>query len=132
MQNQMEAADVSNFVDTATAISQIVTPYLPLLGIIVGGVIVGVFNIWNRKRNAVETRAPDVNEIWQQQIYQSRELDLERKWRRRLENFSHELVKVFRGYVARVQSGGSSDLTHHERLFHDQDPPTSEINVRSE
>lgn len=130
MRNQTEV--VNEFVDTATAINQLITPYLPLLGIILGGLIVGIFGIHNRRKGNVETRAPDVNEIWQQQIYQNHELDLERRWRRRLENFAHELVKVFRGYVARVQSGGSTELTYHERMFHDTDPPTSETNVKSE
>jgi hypothetical protein len=123
----MEQAN--DFIGTATQISALLTPYLPLVGIVVGGVIVGVFQVWNRRRGAVETKAPDVNEIWQQQIYQSHELDTERKWRRRLENFAHELVRVFRAYVNRVQSGGSTELTHHEKLFYDTDPPTSEINI---
>lgn len=115
---------------TANNISSIITPYLPLIGIVVGGIIVGAFGVWNRKRGATETRAPDVNEIWQQQIYQSHELDMERKWRRRLENYSHELKRVFVGYVRRVLAGGSTELTHHERVFYDSDPPTSEISIK--
>lgn len=127
MLHLMEQAN--DFIGTATQISAILTPYLPLAGIILGGLLVGAFQVWNRKRGAVETRAPDVNEIWQQQIYQNHELDMERRWRRRLENFSHELVRIFRAYVKRVQNGGSTDLTPHEKLFHDTDPPSGEINV---
>jgi hypothetical protein len=116
---------------TAETFSSIITPYLPLIGIIVGGIIVGGFGVWNRRRGATETRAPDVNEIWQQQIIQSHELDMERKWRRRLENYSHELKRVFIGYVRRVLAGGSTELTHHEKVFYDSDPPTSEINIKN-
>jgi hypothetical protein len=124
----METDNVS-FIGSALEISQLITPYVPVISVILGGMVVGAFGLWNRRRGAVETRAPDVNEIWQQQAYQSAELDMERKWRRRLENWSHELIDIFRGYVRRVQSGGSTDLTPHERMFYDSDPPTSEINI---
>lgn len=105
----------------------IVTPYLPLLGIILGGILVGVFNAHNRRKGNIETRAPDVNAIWTQQAYQSQELDKERKLRRRIENYAWELLDVFHGYVKRVMGGGSYELTHHEKLFFSSDPPTSEI-----
>lgn len=124
----MEQGD--EFLSAAEAVNLVITPYLPLIGIIVGGIILGIFNVWNRRRGAEETRAPDVNEIWQQQMIQSQELDTERKWRRRLENYSHELRRVFIGYVRRVLSGGSAELTHHEKVFYDSDPPTSEINIK--
>jgi hypothetical protein len=123
-------AQVNDFVEQANSITQVITPYLPLLGIIIGGVIVGGFGLWNRRKGNIETRAPDVNEIWQQQIYQSHELDAERKIRRRLENYVYELLRVFRAYVRRVQRGGSTELTNHERMFHDTDPPTSEIQTK--
>lgn len=110
-------------------ITQFITPYLPLLGTIFGGIVVGIFAVWNRKRGAIETRAPDVNEIWQQQAYQFRELDAERRLRMRIQRYADELIRVFRGYVRRVQTGGDLRLTHHERLFHDTDPPTSETPV---
>ena len=120
------------FLSQAQQVSTLVTPYLPLLGIIIGGIIVGIFAAHNRRKGNMEARSPDVNEIWIQQNLQSQELDKERKWRRRLENFSWELTRVFRNYVSRVQGGGSTDLTHHERLFHDTDPPSSEIKTKEE
>ena len=86
-----------------------ITPYLPLIT-----VAVGVFGVYNRKRGAVETRAPDVNEIWVQQEAQSRLLDEERKGRRRLEAMLGQLWSAFVGYVNRVQSGGSMQLTTRE------------------
>ena len=91
-----------------------ITPYLPLITVAIGGIIVGVFSVYNRKRGAIETRAPDVNEIWVQQEAQSRLLDEERKGRRRLESMLGQLWSTFVGYVNRVQSGGSMQLTTHE------------------
>lgn len=111
-------------------LTMLVTPYLPLLGTIVGGIVIGSFAIWNRKRGAVETRAPDVNEIWVQQQYQASELEKEIKLRRRLERYVDELLRVYRGYVRRVQTGGDIHMSNHERLFYDQDPPTNEINIK--
>lgn len=117
---------LSNLVAAVNPITETITPYLPLIGILFGSLVVGLFAVWNRKRGNMETRAPDVNEIWQQQAKESHDLDMERRWRRRLENFAFELARVFRGYVRRVQAGGSTDLTPHERMFHDTDPPTAE------
>jgi hypothetical protein len=60
----------------------VVTPYLPFAGTLLGAAVVGAFAIWNRKRGNVETRAPDVNEIWQKQAHDALELDREYRWRR--------------------------------------------------
>lgn len=106
-----------------------ITPYLPVLGIIAGGILVGAFGIYNRRKGNVETRAPDVNEIWQQQVVQGRELDLERKLRRKLEDWLYEFRKMFIAYVLRVQSGGSTNLTSHEAKFKDTEPVTMEMKI---
>lgn len=104
-------AQVADLQDSFTAL---ITPYLPLITIVAGGIVVGIFGIYNRKRGAVETRAPDVNAIWVQQENQSRLLDLERRARRRLESMLGQLWSAYVGYVNRVQSGGSMQLTTHE------------------
>jgi hypothetical protein len=114
------------------AFTEIITPYLPVLGVALGGLIVGIFAAYNRHKGNVETRAPDVNAIWQQQAYQNKELDHERKWRRRLENYAWDVIEIFRGYVKRVQSGGSTDLTHKEKTVITTDPPTAEIPIQKE
>lgn len=119
--------ELYNALAEVTDFTAIITPYLPLLGTILGGIVIGAFALWNRKRGAVETRAPDVNEIWQQQAYQAKELERERKMRGRLERYVDELLRVFRGYVSRVLAGGNTQLNAHERLFHDTDPPTSDV-----
>lgn len=91
-----------------------ITPYLPLITVTIGGIIVGVFSVYNRKRGDAEARAPDVNEIWVQQEAPSRLLDEERKGRRRLESMLGQLLCTFVGYVNRVPSGGSMQLTTRE------------------
>jgi hypothetical protein len=107
-------------------LSSLITPYLPVVGILLGSILVGVFAVWNRRHGAVETRAPDVNEIWKQQAEQSAQLDLERKLRRKLEDYARDLLRTYRSYVWRVRGGGSIELTSHERRFFDIDPPTGE------
>lgn len=97
-----------------------ITPYLPFLGVILGGLIVGAFAIWNRRRGAVETRAPDVNEMWVQ-------TEKDRRIRRLFEDLFYTLLTVFRSYVRRVQSGGSTDLTPTEQAVHDREPRPEEI-----
>lgn len=118
------------FIANVNEFTLILTPYLPLIGTIIGGIVIGAFAVWNRKRGAVETRAPDVNEIWMQQQYQAAELEKEIKLRRRIERWGDEVLRVYRGYVRRVQTGGDIKMTNHERLMYDQDPPSSEINVK--
>lgn len=107
-----------------------ITPWLPVVVIAVGSILVGLFNAHNRRKGNVETRAPDVNEIWSQQAAQSMELDNERKLRRRIENYAWELMDVWKHYVHRVQRGGSVDLTPHESLFYNSEPPTAEIKTK--
>jgi len=103
--------------------SQFLTPYLPLVGVLAGAIVVGLFNAHNRRKGNVETRAPDVNEMWQQERMLAKELDLERKLRRKFENFSWFVLNTFRYYVDRVLSGGPRELTHNEKTVYDNDPP---------
>lgn len=100
--------------DVQDSFTAFITPYLPLIITIIGGLIVGGFGIWNRRHGNIETRAPDVNEIWQQQAAEAKELDLERRLRRRLEDLLRELVRVFWLYTGRVQGGGSKELNTQE------------------
>jgi hypothetical protein len=116
--------------DSAPNVTELITPYLPLLGTLVGATVVGIFALWNRKRGSLETRAPDVNEIWQQQATQSRDLDIERKLRRMLEDLLSDLRKAFRMYVDRVQGGGSLELTDREkRLLNKPTPTPDHVNL---
>lgn len=117
--NAGETFDVTGFI----------TPYLPLLGIIAGAVLMGIFGVYNRAKGNVETRAPDVNEIWVQQKMQSEALDNERKMRRKLEDWLYGFRRMFILYVQRVQSGGNTDLTANERKYYDTEPTTVEMKV---
>lgn len=99
---------------TELTLTEQLTPYLPLIGTIFGGIVVGAFAAWNRKRGNVETKAPSVAEIW------AREERLTRRngW---LSNAVYRLQSAFRRYVARVQSGGPTDLTSVEQELLDLD-----------
>lgn len=119
MQYHQASADVAHSVVTA------VTPFLPLLGIFIGALLAGGFAVWNRRRGAVETRAPDVNEIWTRQAEDQKMLDAERRLRRRLEDFAREVLRAFLSYVHRVQAGGSVELTTYEQKILNAEVPTS-------
>jgi hypothetical protein len=112
--------------------SQFLTPYLPLIGVIAGAIVVGVFNAHNRRKGNVETRAPDVNEMWQQERLLAKELDAERKIRRKFENFSWLVLQTFRSYVNRILAGGTKELTYSEQSVYDTDPPTSTQGVATQ
>jgi hypothetical protein len=116
-----------NLFGDAASVTQTITPWLSLVGIVLGGVVLGLFNAHNRKRGNVEQRAPDVNESWAEARAASHELDMERKLRRRFQNWAWELRAAFRSYVIRVQNGGSTEMTAYEQMFFDSDPPTEEV-----
>lgn len=120
----MFALELINAAAAAENPSQFLTPYLPLLGVIAGAVVVGVFNAHNRRKGNVETRAPDVNEMWQQERLLAKELDTERKLRRKFESFSWFVLNTFRYYVDRVLSGGPKELTFNEKSVYDNEPPS--------
>ena len=111
-------------------------PFLPLLGVIVGGLIVGSFAVYNRRKGNAEVKVPTVAEVWAQQVAQGKLLDVETKLRRELEATVDELGKdiraanrrgdayaaalegtrnAFKTYVSRIQRGGSNTLTKNEK-----------------
>lgn len=114
------------FADVAgpTSPLELFTTLTPILVVVLGGVVAGLWTAHNRRKGATESRFPDVNEIWSQQARQSIELDNERKLRRKLEDYSGSLLRAFRGYVRRVVGGGSTALTSHEKSLIDSEPPT--------
>lgn len=105
-------AEVTNF-------TEVVTPYLPVIGVAVGGIVVGVFAAYNRRKGNTENRAPDVNELWQQQAADHRELVIANRLTRQLELHLGKLWEAFVAYVRRVQSGGSTELTTKEQKLID-------------
>ncbi len=123
--------ELSRIAAEVSPITESLSPYLPLLGVVFGGIVVGLFGLWNRRKGNMETRAPDVNEIWQQQAKDSHDLDMERRWRRRLENFSHDLLGVYRSLARRVMADGFV-LTKREQSFMENDPPTAETPIIKE
>lgn len=131
MQN-LQPAGPDGFFDTAVGVTQLVTPWLPLAGIIAGGIILGIFNAHNRSKGNSENRAPDVNEAWVEARLARHESDVEHRLRIRIQNFAWELRTVYRAYVTRVQSGGSTDLTNHEKLFYESEPPSEDTPPKSQ
>lgn len=99
-----------------------ITPYLPLISAVMGAILIGIFGVWNRKRGAVETRAPDVNEIWLKSETDHKALDIERRTRRHLEDLIYRLLAIFRCYVDRVRRGGSTDLNTKELELYNSSP----------
>lgn len=86
------------------------TPYLPLIGTILGGIVVGAFAMWNRRKGNTETKAPSVAEIWAR----ADRLEHRARW-------SYKIQDAFREYVARVRGGGTVDLSVGEQIAHDVD-----------
>lgn len=119
----------SSSLEQAPSFTELVTPWATPGLTLVGVLVIGAVTLHNRRKGATETRIPDVNEIWIQQAKDARALDLERRARRRLENYADELLRVFRAYVRRVIRGGSPELTKAEQKYHDDSPPTIEIDI---
>ena len=111
-------------------------PFLPFLGVIVGGIIVGGFAVYNRRKGNLEVKVPSVAEVWAKQVEQGKQLDLEVNHRRDLETKVAGLERdvraanrrgdayaaalegtrnAFKTYVARIQRGGSNVLTKNEK-----------------
>lgn len=93
---------------TELSFTEQLTPYLPLIGTILGGIVIGAFAMWNRRKGNVETKAPSVAEIW------ARADRLERRAR-----WAYRIQDAFREYVERVRGGGSTELTVIEQAAHD-------------
>ena len=117
--------------EAGLTLTEQITPFLPLAGVIFGALIIEGFRLWNRKRGAVETKAPDVNDIWQREERQNLVLDAERRLRRRLEDLVGRLWLAFRNYVYRVQAGGSIDLTPTEQALIDNGTDVGETEPTS-
>lgn len=125
----MSAADSLTFTEQ-------IGPFLPLLGVLLGGLIVGGFAVYNRRKGNVEVKVPSVAEVWAKQVEQGKQLDQEIATRRQLETRVEEQGReirianrrgdayaaalegtrdAFKGYVARQQRGGSNALTKSEK-----------------
>jgi hypothetical protein len=97
-----------------------ITAYLPLLGIVLGAVIAGVFNVVRGRQGDSSSKAPTVEAIWKRLDKIDRQLRLEREGR-------YTLLRVFRAYVSRVQQGGDIALTTEEqRALADTEMPPPE------
>ena len=86
------------------------TPWLPLIGTIAGGLLVGAFAVHNRKQGNEEQKMPTVADIWARQDRQGLELSL-------LHTAYARLRGAFSAYVFRVRSGGDWTPTEAEKRY---------------
>lgn len=110
--------------------TEMVSPYLPFVGVIFGGLIVGGFAVYNRRKGNIEVKVPTVAEAWGEVRELKKDLaEVERKYRNLIELFD-ALKALFRGYVERIRRGGSRKLTPQEQAalslpeVSDEDYPT--------
>ncbi len=83
--------------------------------ILAGAIVTGIFGVINRRSDSKIKSAPTVQEIWARLDTVETKLDTERTARMSIEERFRTLRDIFLDYVNRVQTGGSSDLTHDER-----------------
>lgn len=110
--------------------TEMVSPYLPFAGVVLGGLIVGGFAAYNRRKGNQEVKVPTVAEAWGEvRLLKADLAALERKYRNLIELFD-ALKALFRGYVERIRRGGSRRLTAAEQAalslpeVSDEDYPT--------
>jgi hypothetical protein len=106
--------------------AEAIGPYLPILGVLLGGIVVGGFAIYNRKRGAVETKMPSVAESWAESRVLRAERDAVDGKLSNLRQAFDALLALFRGYVQRVQRGGPPRLTSAEQAALDLPVGTDE------
>lgn len=80
------------------------------MGIIAGGIVVGFFNSWNRRRGNEESKMPTVDQIWAREERTAVRLDA-------LHTAYARLRGTFSGYVYRVRNGGDPTPTAAEARF---------------
>jgi hypothetical protein len=85
-------------------VSDQVTGVLPVLTALGGIAVTGIFSLVKGRQD----KGPTVDAIWKRLDRLEKELEQERTGR-------YTLLRVFRSYVARVQSGGLTDLTPEEK-----------------
>lgn len=101
---------------TDPTFTEAIGPYLPLIGLVISGIILGAFGVWNRRRGNQETKAPDVDQMWKQQ-------ESDRRAKYTLEDMWWTLRRAFQSYYRRVQAGGSRELTADEQAAIDRKLP---------
>jgi hypothetical protein len=101
--------------DEVKSFAEAVGPFLPLIGVLAGGVIVGGFAVHNRRRGAVETKMPTVAEMWAEASKDRESRKLAEEKYSNLRQAFDALRALFRGYVERTQRGGSRALTRAEQ-----------------
>lgn len=107
--------------------TEAISPYLPLLGVIIGGLIVGGFAVYNRRRGNVETKLPSIAEVWAENRLQGQELNTEREYRRFFEILTHRLGEALVSIASRFTLNGREqkaldEYTEHLKSKEDNKP----------
>jgi len=90
-------------------------PFLPVIGVVVGGVVVGLFAIHNRRRGAIEGKIPTVAEAWDEARKAQKERDDYYLKLSTARAALDAMLSLFRDYVARVKRGGTTALNPAEQ-----------------
>ena len=83
--------------------------------VVIGGIITGIFAVWNQRGTARSRREPTIPEIWSRLERVEKSLETERHARVLVEDALRKVRAVFIDYVDRVQRGGDNALTTAER-----------------
>lgn len=95
------------------------TPWIPVISAAIGGGLVGVFNLIRGKQGDAAAKGPTVEQVWSRLDKVDEQLETERGLR-------YLVLRLFRAYVYRVQSGGTTDLSPEEKRVIDQTPKETE------
>lgn len=86
------------------------TPWIPVMGVVAGGIVVGFFGAWNRRRGNEESKMPTVDQIWAREERQGQQLTA-------LHTAYARLRGTFAAYVFRARNGGDTTPTETEIRF---------------
>ncbi|RFA14548.1 hypothetical protein B7R21_06275 [Subtercola boreus] len=92
-----------------------ITPYLPLIGIMGGGVVAGVFMLARGRSGDSSTKMPTVAEIWKRMDDLSTKVDALSIELNKERSARVTLRSVFLAYIERVRAGGTHNLTEAEK-----------------
>ncbi len=90
-----------------------------LITVVLGGMIVGAWAAYNRRRGNSEAKGPSVEQLWREQA-------ADRRLARVFEDLFYRVRSAARSYVQRTQAGGSTELTDAEREAFALEPPPIE------
>ncbi|MEF2979115.1 hypothetical protein [Subtercola sp. YIM 133946] len=92
-----------------------ITPYLPVIGIVAGGIVAGIFMLVRGRSGDSSTKMPTVAEIWHRMDELSTKVDDLSLELNKERSARVTLRSVFLAYIDRVRAGGTHILTEAEK-----------------